>query len=351
MMLVTWPWSIDGFGFQSPEALMFLLVLPIVAGLYVWMQYRRRRYAVRYASVSLLREAVGRGPGVRRHIPALLYLFALAAMVFALARPKGIVENAFDTGTVILAIDVSGSMWAEDVSPNRMEATKDAVKQFVKKQPKGVQIGIVSFSDFGILSQAPTQDKKAVNKAVERLTPQRGTNIGGGLQAALDAIYEGSDVQRPGSRPQSPLAPVEPQPTPQPNGQSKPPAATIVLLSDGQSNTGPSPLQVGEEAVAAGVKVYTIGIGTPEGTILRIQGRNVFTRLDDATLKGIADTTGGKYLSAQNEKELGQVYEELARERQSEPEERDLTYYLTGVALLFSLVAGAFSLAWFNRLP
>ncbi len=124
-----------------------------------------------------------------------------------------------------------------------------------------------------------------------------------------------------------------------------------MLLSDGQSNTGPPPLQVADEAVTAGVKVYTIGIGTPEGTILRIQGRNVFTRLDEETLQGIADATGGKYLSAQSEKELGQVYDELTKERQSEPEERDLTYYLTGVGLLFSLVAGAFSLAWFNRLP
>jgi len=350
-MLITWPWSIDSFGFQSPEALIFLALLPVVAGLYVWMQMSRRKYAVRYASVSLLREAVGKGPGVRRHIPAAMYLLALTAMVFALARPKGVVENAFDTGTVILAIDVSGSMWADDVAPNRMEATKDAVKQFVKKQPKGVKIGIVSFSDFGILSAAPTQDKKAVNKAVDRLTPQRGTNIGGGLQAALDAIYEESDAPRPGAQSQSPFAPAAPTPTPADSVAATPPPATIVLLSDGQSNTGPAPLRVADEAVAAGIKVFTIGIGTPEGTVLRIQGRNVFTRLDDATLQGIADATGGKYLSAQDEKELTNVYDELARERQSEPEERDLTYYLTGVALLFSLVAGGFSLAWFNRLP
>lgn len=350
-MLITWPWSIDSFGFQSPEGLVFLFMLPIVAGLYVWMQLSRRKYAVRYASVSLLREAVGKGPGFRRHVPAALYLLALAAMVFALARPKGVVENAFDSGTVILAIDVSGSMWAEDVVPNRMEATKDAVKEFVKKQPKGVQIGIVSFSDFGILSQAPTLDKKAVNKAIDRLTPQRGTNIGGGLQAALDAIYEGSDTPRPGAQPQSPFAPAQPTPAPATTGSPPSPAATILLLSDGQSNTGPPPLRVADEAVAAGVKVFTIGIGTPEGTVLRIQGRSVFTRLDDTTLRGIAETTGGKYLSAQDEKQLGDVYDELARERQSEPEERDLTYYLTGVALLFSLLAGGFSLAWFNRLP
>jgi Ca-activated chloride channel family protein len=350
-MLITWPWSIDAFGLQAPEALLFLFLLPLVAGAYILMQLSRRKYAVRYASVSLLREAVGKGPGIRRHIPAALYLLALAAMIFALARPKGVVENAFDTGTVILAIDVSGSMWADDVAPNRMEATKEAVKDFVKKQPRGVQIGIVSFSDFGILSQAPTRDKGAVNRAIDRLQPQRGTNIGGGLQAALDAIYEGSDTPRPGAQNQSPFAPAQPTPAPGAEAAKAPPPATIVLLSDGQSNTGPSPLAVADEAVLAGIKVYTIGIGTPQGTVLRIQGRNVFTRLDEETLQAVADATGGKYLSAQDENELGNVYEELARERQSEPQERDLTYYVTGIALLFSLVAGGFSLAWFNRLP
>jgi Ca-activated chloride channel family protein len=353
MTLVTWPWSIDHFSFQAPQAFFFLLLLPIIAGLYVIMQMQRQRYAVRYASVSLLREAVGAGPGVRRHIPAALYLCALAAMVVAMARPKGVVDNSVDTGTVILAIDVSGSMWADDVSPNRMEATKKAAKAFVDKEPKGVQIGIVSFSDFGILSQAPTTDKNAVNKAIARLQPQRGTNIGGGLQAALDAIYEGSDTPRPAnSQAQSPFAPVQPTPTPSSSaGSSQPPAATIVLVSDGQSNTGPPPLKVADEAVAAGIKVYTVGIGTPEGTVVRIQGRSQFTRLDEETLRGIADATGGKYLNAQTDKDLAKVYDDLARQRQTQPESRDLTYYLTGIALIFSLVAGGFSLAWFNRLP
>jgi Ca-activated chloride channel family protein len=260
------------------------------------------------------------------------------------------VDAAFDTGTVILVIDVSGSMWAEDVEPNRMEATKKAAKDFVDRQPRGVQVGVVSFSDFGILSQEPTRNKDDVKEAIERLQPQRGTNIGGGLQAALDAIYEGADITRPGP-PQSPFAPPTATPATPPDASQVPPAS-IVLVSDGQSNTGNAdPLEVAEEALAAGVKVYTIGIGTPEGTILRIQGRNVFTRLDEDTLKGIAEVTGGRYLSAQDEDELSEVYGELARERQTEPEERDLTYYLTGVGLIFSLIAGGFSLAWFNRLP
>ncbi|HEY7270877.1 MAG TPA: VWA domain-containing protein [Dehalococcoidia bacterium] len=356
-MLITWPWAIDHFSFQTPQAFIFLLILPIIAGAYVFMQMQRRRYAVRYASVSLLREAVGAGPGVRRHIPAALYMCALAAMVVAMARPKGTVDNASDTGTVILAIDVSGSMWADDVQPNRMEATKKAAKEFVDKQPKGVQVGVVSFTNIAYLSQAPTKDKNAVKKAIDRLQPQMGTNIGDGLLAALDAIYEASDQTRPGAQPsgqpQSGQPRTQPSPTPAPATPPDKPnlAATIVLLSDGQSNTGTPPLKAAEEAVAAGIKVNTIGIGTPEGGIVRVQGQRVFTKLDEPTLQGIADATGGKYLNAQSEKDLSKIYTDLARERHTEPEDRDLTYYLTGVGLVFSLVAGAFSLAWFNRLP
>ena len=127
--------------------------------------------------------------------------------------------------------------------------------------------------------------------------------------------------------------------------------ASIVLVSDGQSNTGPPPLRVADEAKTAGIKVYTVGIGTPEGTVLRIQGRSVFTRLDEETLQGIANATSGHYYNAQDSNQLNKVYDELARQRQSEPQQTELTYYLTGTALLISVIAGAFSLLWFNRLP
>jgi Ca-activated chloride channel family protein len=328
--------------FIWPAALLLLFIVPLLGGLYVWMQTRRRRYALQYASVSLVAQAVGRGPGVRRHIPAAIYLLALTAMIFALARPQATVPVPQNTGTLILAIDVSGSMLAEDVEPNRMEATKDAVLDFVEEQPSGVKIGIVSFSDFGALVAPPTRDRKVVTDAIKRLRPQRGTNIGGGLQAALDAIYEGVDggvTSAAGSA------------TPTPEGAPKPPPASIVLLSDGQSNTGPQPEQVAEEAVTAGVKVYTIGIGTEQGTILQIQGRNVFTRLDEAALRSVAEQTGGRYFNAQDEGDLHQIYDELARERQFEDEETEITFAVTALAMLLSIIAGGLGLIWFNRLP
>jgi Ca-activated chloride channel family protein len=330
--------------FEWPLALVLLVIVPVLAGLYVWMQRRRQRYALRYASVALVREAVGRGPGIRRHIPAALYLIALTVMIFALARPQATIPVPQNTGTVILSIDVSGSMLAEDVSPNRMEATKKAVRDFVNKQPNGIKVGVVSFSDFGALVAPPTRDRKPVLDAIARLRPQRGTNIGAGLQVALDAIFEGVDgaPQRSGTQ-------IGPTPTPVPG--VKAPPSTIVLLSDGQSNTGPNPTQVAEEAVRAGVKVYTIGIGTAQGTILQIQGRNVFTRLDEETLRAVADKTEGRYFSAQDEGQLREIYDELARERQFEDEKTEITFLFTAGALMISMLAGGLGLLWFNRLP
>ena len=330
--------------FIWPAALILLLIVPVMAYLYIWMQTRRRRYALQYASVSLVAQAVGKGPGIRRHIPAALYLLALTAMIFALARPQATIPVPTNTGTVVLAIDVSGSMFAEDVEPNRMEATKDAVRDFVEKQPGGVRIGIVSFSDFGALVAPPTRERKPVVDAINRLRPQRGTNIGGGLQAALDAIYEGVDGE--------PL-PAGPNPTPTPaaGAAATKPAASIVLLSDGQSNTGPQPEVVAQEAATAGIKVYTIGIGTEQGTVLEIQGRNVFTRLDETALRAVADTTGGRYFNAQDEDDLRQIYEELTRERQFEDEETEVTFAVTAAAMILSIIAGGLGLLWFNRLP
>lgn len=341
--------------FIWPQALYALLLIPLLLAVYLWMQRRRARYAVRFASVAMVRQAVGKGPGIRRHIPAAFFLLALAGMIVALARPQATVTVPRNTGTVMLVIDVSGSMQATDVRPNRMEATKEAANLFVSRQPSGVKIGVVSFSDFGALVQPPTRDKELVQKAIDRLRPQRGTNIGGGLQTALDALYEGSDAPRPTVVPSGSAGPIaRPTPVPTPNpaaADAKAPPASIVLVSDGESNVGPPAVEVAQEAQRAGVKVYTVGIGTKEGVNLNIQGRRVFTRLDEDTLRSIADTTGGRYLNAQNESELRAVYDELAREREFEKEKTEITFGFTAGALVLSMVGGLLSLLWFNRLP
>jgi Ca-activated chloride channel family protein len=328
--------------FQWPAALLLLALIPVLVALYIWMQSRRRRYALRYASVSLVAQAVGRGPGIRRHIPAVLYFVAIAAMIVALARPEATVPSLQNSGTIILVIDVSGSMAAEDVRPNRMEATKEAARDFVNKQPSGVKIGVVAFSDYAALVAPPTGEHKPVLDALARLRPQRSTNIGAGLQVALDAIYEVGDSA-------GPSAIGEPTPTPTPG--TKAPAASIVLVSDGESKVGPPPLEIADEAAQAGVKIYSVGIGTAEGTVLRIQGQNVFTSLDEPTLRGIAERTEGRYFSAQDESSLKQIYDELARERLIENKRTEITFAFAAAALVVSMVAGGLGLLWFNRLP
>ncbi len=338
--------------FTWPIALVLLVIVPVLALLYAWFQTRRRKYALRYASTSLVAAAVGRGPGVRRHIPAALYLLALTAMIVALARPRASVPVPQNTGTVILSIDVSGSMLAEDVKPDRMEATKQAVREFVQKQPAGVKIGIVSFSDFAALVAPPSRDRQPVLDAISRLRARGGTNIGAGLQVALDAIYDDVDA----GRNQSPVGGsggfgIAPTPTPVPVTNGKAPPASIVLISDGQSNTGPQPERIATEAADAGVKVYPVGIGTSQGTVLQIQGRSVFTRLDEDTLRSVAEQTKGRYFNAQDESDLKQIYDELSRERRIEKKEMEVTFALTGAALLLSIVAGGLGLLWFNRLP
>ena len=329
--------------FEWPFVLPLLVFVPLLAFSYIAMQRRRNRYALRYASVSLVSQAVGKGPGVRRHIPPALYLLAITALIIGLARPEATIPIPQDTGTVVLVIDVSGSMFAQDVDPNRMEATKQAAREFVENQPGGVKIGVVSFSDFAALVAPPTRDRGPVLEAISRLRPQRGTNIGAGLQVALDAIYEDqSDGEA--------VVTGAVTPTPVPGGLDVPPAS-IVLVSDGQSNTGPDPLEVIDEATTAGIKVYTVGIGTPEGTVLQIQGRNVFTRLDELTLQTMAEQTGALYFNAQTESDLEAVYRDLSRERIVENEETEVTFAFAAAGLVLSLLAGTLGLVWFNRLP
>ncbi len=327
--------------FTWPEALLLLALVPVIASVYVWMQKRRRRDALRYASVSLLKGAVGKGPGFKRHIPAALYLTALTLMIVALSRPTATIPVLVNTGIIILAIDVSGSMQAQDVQPDRLEATKAALRDFIENQPDGVKIGVVSFSDFGALVAPPDRDRTLALTAINRLRTERGTNMGGGLQVALDAIYAESD-QAPPAAGGPPVAAAD---------LASLPPASIVVISDGQSTLGPPPEQFAIEAQQAGVKIYTIGIGTPQGVVLQIRGRSVFTRLDEAILRNVADLTGGRYFNAQDGADLQQIYDELALERDFEDEETEVTFALTGVALIISVIAGGLGLVWFNRLP
>ncbi len=334
--------------------LTLLLLIPALIIVYILLQRRRQKYALRYASLSLVKEALGRGPGWRRHVPAAIFLMALTAMIFALARPEMETLVPSAEGTIILTVDVSGSMTATDLQPNRMEAAKAAARAFVEKQPETVQVGIVSFSDNAFVVQPPTDDKDALLSAINRLNYQRGTAIGRGLVASLEAIAE-----KNGEPSEINLNPDEdqsnnnnnaaPQPTPMPKGQYQ--NAIIVLLTDGENNQWPEPVEIAQIAADRGIRVYTVGIGSEEGAIVRIQGRAIRTRLDEQTLRTIAEMTDGIYYNAQTETDLVKVYETLSTNLVLKTDTTEVTAYVTAIAAVLSLLAGFLSLMWFNRLP
>jgi len=337
--------------FLWPGNLLLVLVVPVLIAAYIWAQRRRQKYALRYASLSLVREALGKGPGRKRHIPPALFLIALFFMAIGTARPETVVVVPVQEGTVILAIDVSGSMLAEDLKPNRMEAAKEAAKLFVAKQGADVKLGVVAFSGDAQIVQTPTKDHDLVVAAINRLRPQRATAIGRGMLASLDAIFEDSEETAPSVIALRRLAgePTGPTPPPVPVGADH--TATIVLLSDGQNNQFPAPQQVIEDAASRGIRVYTVGVGSADGTVVRIQGRSVRTRLDEATLKQIAEQTEGQYFNASNEKDLRAVYENLSTQLVFRQQKTEITAILTAIAAVFSMVAAALSLFWFNRIP
>ena len=337
--------------FLWPGNLFLILVVPVLIAAYVWAQRRRQKYALRYASLSLVREAVGKGPGRKRHIPPALFLIALFFMALGTARPETVVVVPVQEGTVILALDVSGSMLAEDLKPNRMEAAKDAAKLFVAKQGPDVKLGVVAFSGDAQIVQTPTKDHDMVIAAINRLRPQRATAIGRGMLASLDAIFLDSEETAPSVIALHRLAgePTGPTPPPVPVGADH--TATIVLLSDGQNNQFPAPQQVIKDAARRGIRVYTVGLGSAEGTVVRIQGRSVRTRLDEATLKAIAEGTDGQYFNASNEKDLRAVYENLSTQLVFRQQKTEVTAIVTAIAAVFSMLAAALSLFWFNRIP
>ena len=340
--------------FLWPTSLFFLIAVPVLLGLYIWSQRRRRKYALRYASLSLVKEALGRGPGIRRHIPPALYLLSVAFMLFALARPITVVKVPSQEGTVILAIDVSMSMRATDIKPDRITAAKEAAKAFVEKQGDSVKIGVVSFASDASIVQAPTLDHDLVLAAIDRLRLQRATAIGRAVLTSLDAIWEdsGSEGDQPSAvltQPQNPNAPQTPTKTAVPGAAKA--SASIILLTDGQNNQFPPPLAIIDQAISRGIRVYTVGVGTPAGAVLSLEGRSIRTALDETTLKQIAEDTDAQYFLATSDADLKKVYENLSTELVLRTQKTEVTALFTLVAAVFSIVASALSLLWFNRLP
>jgi Ca-activated chloride channel family protein len=327
--------------------LLLLLLAPLCILLYIRMQRRRRRLVASYGNLGLVQEAAGRRLGLRRHLPPLLFMLGLMILVIALARPQAALSLPRIEGTVILAFDVSGSMAADDMKPTRMDAAKAAARDFVQRQPPTVQIGVVAFSDSGFAVSAPTNNTDAVLAAIDRLTPQRGTSVGHGIQASLTTIDVGTGqaTHLYSNRTPTPT----PTPTPMPKGTYT--SAVIVLLSDGENNESPDPLAAAQIAADRGVRIYTVGIGSAAGTTLHVNGFTVHTQLDEATLQQIAQLTDGTYYNAQNAQDLRSIYDNLNPQLLIKPEKTEVTSVFAGVSVLVLLAGGAFSLLWFSRLP
>lgn len=334
--------------FIWPSMLWSLLALPLVVLLYLRMQRRRNQLALRYGSLGLVQQANARGIGLRRHIPAVLFLIGLAVLFLALARPQMMISLPKVEGTVILTFDVSGSMSADDFEPTRMEAAKAVAKDFVARQPSTVQVGVVAFSEGGISVQLPTNDQQAILDAIDRLQPQRGTSLAGGIVVSLNTIANVTG--------QPPIiggieneAPVPMTPTPVPAGSED--SAVIVLLTDGENNMEPDPLAAAQLAADRGVRIHTIGIGSPAGVILKVNEFTVHTKLDEAALQQISEITDGVYFNAESEEDLRTIYENIEPRLRVEDEETEVTAVFAGLSILVLLAGGMLSLLWFSHVP
>jgi Ca-activated chloride channel family protein len=335
--------------FIWPVMLLLLVAIPLGAAGYVLLERRRRRRAIASGFPLVApAEVAARRARLRRRIPAALMLLGLAVLVFALARPQSVVGVPRIEGTIVLAFDVSGSMAATDLAPTRMEAAKAAAREFVERQPPSVLIGVVAFSDSGFSTQVPTRDQTLVLAAINRLKPERGTSIGRGIQQSLTAIALADQDPAAGYYTNRSADPT-PQPTPVPPGTHVP--ASIVLLTDGENTAPPNPLEAAKAAADRGVRIYTVGIGSAAGVNIEVEGFVVHTRLDEPTLRGVADTTGGTYYAADDATELSAIYDKLDTHLVVRSEAMEVTSLFAGAAVLILLAGAVTSLVWLGRAP
>lgn len=342
-------------GLLWPGFLFLLGLIPLILVGYIWMLRRRRRFAVRYSSLSLVREALPHQSRLRRHLPFALFLLALASLVIALSRPVATVIVPAGQATIILAMDVSRSMCSTDVQPNRLHAAKAAAMSFIQRQTASSQIGIVAFAGFAELVQPPTTDQEVLQDAIVRLTTGRRTAIGSAILKSLDAIAEiNPDVAPSASDPAFGGLPS--------TGLNDTYAPDIiVLLTDGASNSGPLPLDAALQAVERGIRVYTIGFGTQFGGDMDCgdqfwggsfgsgsfgSGGGFRRGIDELTLEQVADMTGGTYYSAESAGELNEVFRNLPTYMITRNETMEISVAFTALGALFAALAVLLSLFW-----
>jgi Ca-activated chloride channel homolog len=343
--------------FMWPQLLWLLVLVPLLVLAYLWLLGRKKKLALRYASLSIVREAMGGGPGMRRHVPPAIFLAAIFFMLLAAARPFATVTLPMQQETVMLAMDVSGSMRATDVQPSRIVAAQNAAKAFLTDLPRDVKVGIVAFAGSAQVAQQPTLNREDLVSAIDRFQLQRGTAIGNGIVMSLATLFpdagidlsalqynqrpRGVSIDQPKKDEKKPFTPVAP-------GSYS--SAAIILLTDGQRTTGVDSLEAAKMASERGVRVYTVGIGTVTGETIGFEGWSMRVKLDEETLKAIAAKTQADYFYAGTAADLKKVYETLSSRLSVEKKETEISGLLALAAALLTITSAALSLLWFNRI-
>jgi Ca-activated chloride channel family protein len=343
--------------FLWPQFLWLLLALPVLVAVYVWLLRRKKKMALRFASLSIVREAMGPGQSVRRHIPPLLFLLAMAAMLLAAARPFAVISLPSQQETIILAMDVSGSMRATDVLPNRLVASQNAAKAFLAELPRNVRVGIVAFAGTASVVQPATLSREDLVTAIDKFQLQRATAIGNAIVVSLAELFpnagidlasltygrargNGIAIDQPPKEGAKEFTPVAP-------GSYT--SAAIILLTDGQRTTGVDSLEAAKIAADRGVRVYTVGVGTVDGETIGFEGWSMRVKLDEETLKAIATKTQAEYFYAGTAADLKKVYETLSSRLTVEKKETEISGLLALAAAVLALMSASLSLLWFNR--
>ena len=346
--------------FVWPQLLWLMVLVPLLVVLYVWLLRRKVKHAVQFSHVAMVRAAAGRQSRIKRHVPPLLMLLALAMLLLAGARPMAVVTLPMQQETIMLAMDVSGSMRATDVLPNRLVAAQNAAKAFLTDLPRSVKVGIVAFAGTASLVQPPTVNREDLVTAIDRFQMQRGTAIGNGIVVSLSTLFPNAGIDlaqmqygnattgKPlGSADKTAKSAATKDTLPVPPGSYA--SAAIILLTDGQRTTGVDPLEAAQLAANKGVRVYTVGIGTKDGETIGFEGWSMRVRLDEDSLKAISARTQAEYFYAGTAEDLKKVYSKLSSRLTVEKKETEITALLALAGALFALMAGVLSMWWFNR--
>lgn len=343
--------------FMWPQFLWLLLAVPLLVVVYVWLLRRKKKLVLRYASLVIVKQAVGAGLSWRRHLPPALFLLAIAALLIAASRPLAVIALPANQSTIILAIDVSLSMAATDVKPNRMIAAQVAARAFLKELPKNVKVAIVTFAGSAQLVQPATLNREDLLAAIDKFQMQRGTAIGSGIVVSLAELFpdEGIDLgemtygqRRAGIGNDETRKTRKKEAIPVAPGSLE--SAAILLLTDGRRTTGVDTQEAAKMAADHGVRVYSVGLGTIDGQVMGFEGMSIYMRLDEVSLKEVARTTQAEYFYAGTAETLKTVYEKLSSRMVVEKKEVEISGLLALAAAVVAIASVALSLRWFHPL-